>query len=112
LYAGRLNDLADCYPHVAFRAANCSQQDSEAQVAEFGKRLHFPFRKDDGTLARRLGATRSPEAFLLLEGKIVYRGRIDDQYTPGANRAQPTRRDLEEAIKEVLAAEPVAVPET
>ena len=71
LYAGRLNDLADRYPQVAFRAANCSQQDSAAQVAEFGKRLHFPFRKDDGTLARRLGATARAAAESLTWERIA-----------------------------------------
>jgi mono/diheme cytochrome c family protein len=112
LYAGRLNELAERYPQITFRAVNCSQQDSHADVFEFGKRLRFPFEKDDGRLARRLGATRSPEAFLLFEHRVVYRGRIDDQYSPGTNRAEPTRRDLEEAIKDVLAGRAVAVPET
>src|SRR5262245_58137355 len=94
LYAVRLNELAERYPQVKFRAVNCSEQDSHADVFEFGKRLRFPFEKDDGTLARELGATRSPEAFFLFEHRVVYRGRIDDQYAPGTNRGEPTRRDL------------------
>ena len=112
LYVPRLNDLAERYPQVRFRGLNASNQDSAEEVAAFGRRLRFPYEKDDGTLARRLSATRSPEAFLLVGGRIVYRGRIDDQYTPGTNRGSPTRCDLEEAIKEVLAARPVSIPST
>ncbi|MEX2026731.1 MAG: thiol-disulfide isomerase, partial [Pirellulaceae bacterium] len=111
LYAPRLNDLVQRYPSVPFRAASASQQDSADEVAQFAQRLNFPFVKD-AALARRLGATRSPEAFLLVGGRIVYQGRIDDQYTPGTNRASPTRRDLEEAICEVLAGQSVSVPRT
>jgi hypothetical protein len=59
-----------------------------------------------------LSATRSPEAFVLVGGHIVYQGRIDDQYLPGTNRGAPTRRDLEEAIKEVLAGRPVSISRT
>jgi hypothetical protein len=111
LYANRLNTLSERYPQVKFRVANASQQDSESEVVEFGKLFHFPASKDY-VLARRLGATRSPEAFLLAKGKVVYSGRIDDQYTPGANKSKPTRNDLEEAIKETLAGKPVSVPNT
>jgi hypothetical protein len=112
LYVHRLNDLSARYPQVRFRALNASQQDSAAEVAEFGKRLRFPFEKDDGTQARRHSATRSPEAFLLVAGRIAYQGRIDDQYTPGANRGSPPRHDLEEAIKEILAGKPVSIRST
>jgi hypothetical protein len=112
LYVDRLNELSARYPEVRFRGVNASPQDSADEVAQFGKRLRFPFEKDDGSQARRLSATRSPEAFLLVGGRIVYRGRIDDQYTPGANRGSPTRHDLEEAIKEVLAGELVSIPST
>ncbi len=111
LYANRLNTLSKRYPEVKFRVANASEQDSEEEIAEFGKLLHFPMSKDYAS-ARRLGATRSPEAFLLCNGKVVYSGRIDDQYTPGTNKSKPTRNDLEEAIKETLAGKPVSVPHT
>jgi hypothetical protein len=110
LYANRLNELAERYPQIDFRGISANEQDSEG-IAEFGGRLRFAFRQDPETLAR-LAATRSPEAFLLVKGEVVYQGRIDDQYTPGTNRSQPTRRDLEEAIGEVLAGRSVSVPKT
>jgi mono/diheme cytochrome c family protein len=71
--------------------------------------------KDEGhVVADSLGATRSPEVFLLdAQREIVYRGRIDDQYSPGIHgRAAPTRRDLEEAIVASLESRPIAVAET
>src|SRR6185436_17148647 len=111
LYTNRLNTLAERYPEVKFRVANASVQDSEEEVAEFGRLLRFPASKDYA-LARRLGATRSPEAFLLFRGKVVYSGRIDDQYTPGTNKSQPTRNDLEVAIQESLVGKPVSTPRT
>ena len=112
LYVPRLNDLAARYGQVRFRGLNASDQDSAEEVAEFARRLRFPYEKDDGSHARRLSATRSPEAFLLVGGRIVYRGRIDDQYTPGTNCGSPTRCDLEEAIKEVLSGRPVSISST
>src|SRR5205085_1358796 len=41
-----------------------------------------------------------------------YRGRIDDQYRPGVERAQASRADLELALTELLAGKPVSVPVT
>lgn len=107
LYAPRLNELATRYPQVKFRGVCANSDESN----EFQNRLVF----DCGTdreLVQRLGARRSPEAFLVRDGSVVYHGRIDDQYTPGTNRSQPTRNDLEEAIKEVLAGNPVSVSMT
>ena len=41
-----------------------------------------------------------------------YHGRIDDQYEPGINRAEPKRQDLRKAIEELLADKEVSVTET
>lgn len=74
----------------------------------------FPFVKDtDLTCAQALGVSRTPEVAILDSSKkLVYRGRIDDQLRLGGNRPEPTRRDLEEAIQDLLADRPVAVSET
>lgn len=111
LYASRLNDLSQRYPQIHFRAVNASQQDSEGEIASFGKLLRFSYTKDY-QLARELAASRSPEAFLLHHGRVVYSGRIDDQYVPGANKSKPTRHGLQEAIQEVLSGQTVSVPRT
>ena len=56
----------------------------------------------------------TPEAAVMAaDGRIVYRGRIDDQWLElGRARPEPVRRDLEEALTAVLADEPVATPRT
>jgi hypothetical protein len=43
---------------------------------------------------------------------VRYRGRIDDQYGVGTQRPRPTRRDLAEALEELLAGKPVSRPVT
>lgn len=56
-------------------------------------------------LTRLLGARVTPEAVVLTaDGKILYRGRIDDRYTDDGIRADgPRVRDLEAAVEAVLA---------
>lgn len=56
-------------------------------------------------LARSAGATRVPEAAVYSpEGKLLYRGRIDDRAVKlGRMKPAPTRHDLREAIAAVLA---------
>jgi peroxiredoxin len=78
--------------------------DAAKHAAEY--RLTFPVLLDPTHLvARPAGVEVVPSAVLLdPDGKILYRGRIDDRYTAeGIRREVPTRRDLEEAVKAVLA---------
>jgi len=102
---------------VHFVGINANEQDSAAAVAEHARKneVPFPILKDDGNkVADLFAAERTPEAFLLDPGgKVVYRGRIDDQFGIGYLRpGKPTRRDLAEAIDEVLAGKPVSVAST
>src|SRR5581483_764026 len=63
--------------------------------------------------AAAFGAKRTPEVFLLDAGRAIrYHGRIDDQYGVGFRREAPTRRDLREALDELLAGKPVSTPRT
>ena len=66
------------------------------------------------TLALQVGAKVKPMAAVLSpKGKLLYRGRIDDIYVDfGKKRAQPTNRDLKEALDAVLAGKPVPVART
>lgn len=68
----------------------------------------------DRTLAKRLGAKVTPEAIVLDRAeKVLYRGRIDDQHAAlGKKRPEPTKLDLTNALKAIVADQPVAVPET
>jgi peroxiredoxin len=98
---------------VQFLAVNANSVDTVADVARHARKygIPFPVLKDDGTVADLFGARRTPEAFLLDGDRVVrYQGRIDDQFGVGYKRPKPTRRDLAEAIEDVLAGKPVRVP--
>jgi peroxiredoxin/mono/diheme cytochrome c family protein len=102
---------------VAFVAINSNRQDTPERVAAHARKydIPFPVLKDlDDKAADRFGAKRTPEAFVLdPSGKVLYQGRIDDQFGFGFSRpGKPTRRDLACALDEVLAGKPVSVPTT
>lgn len=65
-------------------------------------------------LVKRTGVTQAPEVAVLgPDGKVLYRGRIDDWYVDyGKRQAEPTRRDLRLALEAILAGKPVATPTT
>lgn len=61
-------------------------------------------------LVSATGVTRTPEvAVILPDGKLAYRGRIDDRY-PGLGKKKPApkQRDLKDALTAILAGEAVA----
>jgi len=101
---------------VQFVAMNVGADDTIREVAEqaleFG--AVFPFVKDvDLSCASALGVTRTPEVAVLdHDGRLIYRGRIDDQLRLGGSRPEPTRKDLEEALRQLLSGEPITVTET
>jgi hypothetical protein len=68
----------------------------------------------DGSLARQLRTTVTPEAAVVGRGgAVLYRGRIDNRYEAlGRPRRIVTTHDLQDALDLVLAGRPVAVPET
>jgi peroxiredoxin len=101
---------------VQFLAINSNSQDSFLDVSAHAQErdVPFPVLKDfDHAVADAFGARRTPEAFLLDARRAIrYHGRIDDQYGVGYQRAQPTRRDLQLALDELLAGKPVTTPAT
>jgi hypothetical protein len=60
------------------------------------------------TLVKKAGATRTPEAAVFSpSGKLLYRGRINDQYVGyGKRRPQATSHDLRDALDAILAGRP------
>jgi hypothetical protein len=70
--------------------------------------------RDPGhALANVVHATVTPEAVVIAGERIVYRGRIDDRYVNlSAQRPEPTRHDLEDALTALLADRPVPHPTT
>jgi hypothetical protein len=68
----------------------------------------------DRTIAKRAGATVTPQAVVVtVAGTIAYRGRIDNQYAAlGKPRRVVTSHDLRDAIDAVLAGKAVSHAET
>jgi peroxiredoxin len=78
-------------------------------------RLPFPVLLDPTQgVAKQAGVQVVPEAVVLSpQGRVLYRGRIDDLYAPdGKRREEPKTRDLEEALRAVLAGKAPPVAQT
>ena len=122
LYGPRMQGLSEEFSDagIGVLAINSNVQDSITELDAYSRRhaVKFPILKDIGNkVADDFGATRTPEVFLLDEtGTIRYHGRIDDQYTfgSGVGLAAPRakRRDLAEAVTELVAGTEVSVPVT
>ena len=122
LYVPRLVELADEFASrgVAFVGVSPNRQDSMTDLQHFARRneVDFPILKDTGNhIADAFGAIRVPEMFVLDENRTIrYWGRVDDQYGfqtgVGYQKPQPERRDLAEAVNEVLAGADVSVAVT
>ncbi len=85
-----------------------SNADVAKHAKEFG--LKFPVALDrDGSIAAKLGVKVTPEAVVIdADGKVRYRGRIDDTFAArGKRRANPSTSDLKDAIAAVLAGKEV-----
>lgn len=117
-YMPRLSELEKAYADkgVQFVAINSNEHDTldaiKAHAKKFG--LTLPVLRDDKHLvANRFGAERHPVVYLLDDKHTIrYQGRIDDQYGIGFDRGKPARRDLAEAIDEVLAGKAVTTATT
>ena len=60
-------------------------------------------RDPDHRLVDRCGATIAPEAAIVVDGELVYRGRVDDRAPElGARRPAPRSRDLDRALAALL----------
>ena len=117
LYSHRLNQLqTELGDRVRFIGVNSTSQDSMEDIKEFESELElsFPLAKDyDNKIADAYRATRTAEVVLLdARLNVVYRGRIDDQYSPGVSRASASSYFLRDAMESLIAGERVSVNET
>ncbi|MFO0947999.1 MAG: redoxin domain-containing protein [Planctomycetota bacterium] len=117
IYAERLERIATEFADRGVRvlAIDSNSQDSAGDVQAFVRKqqIGYPVLLDpNADVADNFHATRTPEVFLLDETRVVrYHGRIDDQGRVGVIRSQPDRRDLVEAIEELISGRPVSQPE-
>ena len=118
LYAPRINQLATEFKSQGFEfvAVNSNRQDSTQEWRQFAKttNLVLPIVKDHGNqIADKLNVVRNPDVVVIdSDGKIRYRGRIDDQYSPGIARSMVNREDLRIALTELSAGKAVSIPAT
>jgi peroxiredoxin len=108
-YNERMEKLAQDYKAKGINVIGINSNNTEPAAAVKShageKHLTFTILKDDGNkIADRLGATRTPEAYVIdASGKLVYHGRIDNSQ----NTANITANDLREALDEMLGGKPV-----
>ena len=98
---------------VVYAEADISQDHARKHAQDYG--YCCPAILDPKmTLALKVGARVKPEtAVLSPKGELLYLGRIDDIYADfGKKRAEPTCRDLKNALDAVLAGNPVPVART
>lgn len=113
-YNGRLAALYNDYNSqgVQFAFVNANSTESMSDVEAHEKRVGWPFEviKDNGnTLADKLGAEHTPEAFVFdRSGALAYHGRVDNSM----HEEEVKQRDLRDALDAVLAGRPVPVAET
>lgn len=101
---------------VQFVSMNASAGDEISEIAKqaIDYAVPFPVVKDaSGACAEALGVTRTPEAVILdSSGKLLYRGRIDDQYRLGGAQVSVKSDDLAAAIEAILAGKSPVTSET
>ncbi len=98
---------------LVFEDASESSGDIHSLIDQF-KYPGTPLRDPTHVLARRAHATVAPEAAVFdRQGRLIYHGRIDDQYVDiGKSRPVAQVHDLENAISAVLSGAPVKESET
>lgn len=117
LYATRLEEIQKGFnSKVRIIGVSSNQQDSIDDLKAFKKShsVGFPIGKDfQNKVADLFNVKRTPEVVLLDRNlDIKYRGRIDDQYSPGISRKQPSKLFLVEAIKQLLANKSIEIAST
>lgn len=117
-YMTTLDEMAASYAEsgVRFALVNAAADDTIADAAlhalEYG--VTIPMLKDmDGAGAKALGVMRTPECVVLTpDMRLVYRGRIDDQFRFDGAAPKVSQTPLKDAIDAVLAGEAPAVATT
>ncbi|HYP52017.1 MAG TPA: redoxin domain-containing protein, partial [Pyrinomonadaceae bacterium] len=113
MYNERMQKLAEDYRakgvHVVGINSNAPEAAGEIKSHAAEKNLTFTILKDAGArVADRLGATRTPEAFVLdAQGRLVYHGALDNAQNP----VMVNTHHLRNALDAVLAGRPVERPE-
>ena len=119
-YAPEIQRLARTFAPrgVVFRLIYPGKADGDAAIRAHVKAFAYEgsteaLRDPAMALVKHTGATITPEAVVVVNGTVVYRGRIDDRYASlGVERASPTTHDLADAVAAALDGRPIAHPVT
>jgi peroxiredoxin len=118
-YSAEYRRLVEAYAGkgVLFYGVHPDPDVTAEAAAKHAAEYRLPFRvllDPTQGVAKQAGVKVVPEAVVLSpKGQVLYRGRIDDLYTPdGKRREEPKTRDLEEALKAVLAGKAPPVAQT
>ncbi len=113
-YTDRINSIAGEFSSkgIAFWGINSNNTESIEIVKSHAEEKGYPFpmlKDAKNTVADMLGATRTPEVFLIDKNKtILYHGRIDDS----RDADKVTSNDLKNALDEVIAGKEISVNNT
>ncbi len=114
-YNDRMRDMAAAYSKqgVLFVGINSNKTEPATEVAAHAKQHGhtFPIAKDpDNKVADLYDAKHTPEAYVIgPDGKLLYHGRIDENYEDASRVTSP---DLKNALDAILAGQQVAKAET
>jgi hypothetical protein len=118
-YAPEIRRLHDTFAArgVAFGLVYPNPAESAAAIRDHLKAYDYPvdgLRDPHHLLVKQAGISITPEAAVFSrDGRLMYRGRIDDRYVSlGVERPVATRRDLFEALTDTLAGTAVREPRT
>ena len=115
-YVPELKRLRQAFPQIEFYRVYADPALTATEARRHSKEYDFGFPgllDPEQQLVRKSGATRTPEAAVFSpEGKLLYRGRIDDRYVDfGKKRDAPQQRDLENALNAILTNKSVQWPD-
>lgn len=118
-YAPVIQDLASRFAAqgIGFTLVYPVGADAPDVIREHVKKFGYviPVARDTAQeLVRHTGVKVTPEVAVIgQDGRVLYRGRIDDRYVAfGKDRPQPTERTLELALDAVVQGKPIVVRET
>lgn len=105
-YAPELKRLHREFSKLGFFLVYADADVTSAEAREHWKSYDFGFPgllDPAHRLVKKAGATRTPEAAVFSSnGKMLYRGRIDDRYVDfGKKRKEPQHRDLQNALRAI-----------
>ena len=113
-YAPELRRIAEAFAskNVLFRLVYPTPSESADAIREHMAAYAYvgafdAVRDSRQSLVKYTGATITPEAVVVVGGRVVYRGRIDDRFVDlGRERPAPTQRDLFDALTAIVNGKP------